>query len=89
MYHIIIDMGRRKVRFDQRKNYERKKYRLSGKVPLKPLVVKPPISAFTSAPMPSIEHFRSRLFKSNLIPSGWSIASAEEGSQALCSAVVV
>ncbi len=77
-------MGRRKLRFDLRKNHERKKYGLRVKIPLqvlKPphLMVQLPISAYTSATAPDPTILRSRLGKSNLLPSGWTVA--EEGSQ--------
>lgn len=71
-----IGMGRRKLQFDQRKNYERKKYRnaLCVQIPLevlKPsqLLVKLPISAYTLAAVPDPAVLRSRLVKSNLVPS--------------------
>lgn len=81
-------MGRRKLQFDHRKNYERKKYGygLHLKIPLEilrplQLVVQLPISAYTSATVPDPGVLRSRLVKSRLIPSGWTVA--DEGSQLL------
>lgn len=74
-------MGRRKLRFDLRKNYERKKYGLQVKIPLellKPsnLIVQLLISAY-SAPVPTM--LRSRLGATQLLPMGWTVA--EEGTQ--------
>ncbi len=83
-----LGMGRRKLRFARKKNHERNKYGygLRVKVPLevlKPsqLIVQLPISAYTSATVPDAAALRSRLGKSNLVPSGWTVA--EEGSQPL------
>lgn len=79
-------MGRRKLRFDVRKNYERRKYGLRVRIPMKllkpsQLMVKVPISAYLAATVPDTILLRSRLLKSNLIPSGWSVL--EDGSQSL------
>lgn len=71
-------MGRRKLRFDHRKNSERKKYNLHVKIPLaiitpSELVVHLPLSSFISSQARDADALLSRLRKSDRIPTSWFI----------------
>lgn len=75
---VHLGMGKRKLRFDQRKNYERKKYGLFVKIPLallnpSELVVHLPLSAFLSSEARDADALLSRLRKSNRLPTSWVI----------------
>jgi len=84
-YHQIVQcnymhpgMGKRKLRFDQRKNYERKKHSLHVKIPLalltpSELTVHLPLSAFLLSEARDADALLSRLRKSDRIPSSWVI----------------
>ena len=80
-------MGRRKLRFDQRKNYERKKYGLHIRIPLKKLkkptklVVSLPIAVYSSTPVPELSVLYSRL--KHTITPGWSLAHTARSSLVL------
>ena len=89
-------MGRRRLRFDARKNFERKKYsecnELVVSVPLdlvsvpaddanpSELIVSLPLSAYTSTPLPDASALHSRVSKSNTLPAGWTVACLPEAS---------
>ena len=84
---IVTGMGKRKLRFDARKNFERKKYRkIMVSVPLEvvsvntndaeesELIVSLPLSAYTSATLPDATVLHSRVSRSNALPAGWTLA---------------
>ena len=86
-------MGRRKLRFDLRRNYDRKKCGLKDRTPLellKPseLVVRLPTSAYNSSEVTDATRLHTRLSQSNKVPPGWIIAQqpipAIHSSLALC-----
>ena len=82
-------MGRRRLRFDQRKNYERKKYGLGRKTSveqMKPseLVVCLPLSAYTSSEVADSSTLHTRLKQSNKVPPGWMILEQSTPTLALC-----
>ena len=76
-------MGKRRLRFDQRKNYERKKRRMSVNTPpdlstQQELVVSLPLSAYMSTATTDVSTLFSRLRSMNSLPAGWSIADAQQ-----------
>jgi len=89
-------MGRRKLRFDARKNFERKKYSKSSEltvsIPLvllsvpsddanpSELIVSLPMSAYTSSPVPDASALHSRVSRSTTLPAGWTLACLPEAS---------
>ena len=66
-------MSRRKLKFDLRKNYARKKSK--GSVtrinPVTELHISLPLSIFTSSPAPDIPSLHRRLMKASIVPSNW------------------
>ena len=75
---LFTGMGKRKLRFAAKKNYERKKWPtpLLVSIPLesiKPpsLVVSLPVSAYTSSEVGNPSLLQSRPERSCLLPSGW------------------
>jgi len=89
-------MGRRKLRFDARKNFERKKYSKSSEltvsIPLdllsvpsddanpSELIVSLPMSAYTSSPVSDASALHSRVSRSTTLPAGWTLACLPEAS---------
>ena len=76
-------MGKRRLRFDQRKNYERKKRRMSVNTPpdlstQQELVVSLPLSAYMSTATTDVSTLFSRLRSMNSLPASWSIADAQQ-----------
>ena len=67
-------MGKRKLRFDQRKNYERKKAR-----PVT-LTISLPLSLYKSLPAVSPATLFSRLLSVGSLDSGWTITDPPEDS---------
>ena len=73
-------MGRRKLKFDLRKNYEPK---LKVSIPLDKLDVLPlnlslPLSVHANAPVTSRQHLGDRLRATTLLPRGWSVAGGAD-----------
>lgn len=75
------------MRFDVRKNSERKrrKLELSVSIPLEyirppPLVVSLPVSSYTSALVGDVAQLRSRLQTSSFLPSGWAFSDGQPGA---------
>ena len=71
-------MGKRKLRFYQTKNYERKKYGLKVKIPLTllppaDLVLHLPITAFLSSEAKNADVLFTRLSAVRALPTGWII----------------
>ena len=76
-------MGRRKVRFDSRKNYERKQRskRVNALIltvsirlellPARECLVSVPISAYTGAVVPNVATLHSRLAQLSVLPHEW------------------
>jgi len=77
-------MGKRKLRFDVRKNYERKKYQ-QRKEQMKDvtLLVSFPISSYKTAVAPCVDTLRKRLIQSAVLPVGWSSSHVENMSLAV------
>ena len=84
---LVTGMGKRKLRFDARKNFECKKYRkITVSVPLEvvsvntddaeesELIVSLPLAAYTSATLPDATVLHSRKSRSNALPAGWTLA---------------
>lgn len=72
------------MRFDQRKNYERKKYGLCVKMPsdiqkTTELVVRLPFSAYTSAEVSDVSVLYDRIKQSDKLPSGWILLEQPVG----------
>ena len=86
-------MGKRKLRFDSRKNFERKKYKkITVSVPLEvvsvnteesELIVSLPLSSYTSATLPDATVLHSRISRSNPLPAGWTLACLPESTSYL------
>ena len=86
-YNIYREMGKRKMRFDPRKNYERKKYKTTEltvsiptrllPVPAHPteLVVSLPLAVYTSSTVPDTCCLHDRVMKSTQLPPGWTVTS--------------
>ena len=75
----VVGMGKRKLRFDQRKNYERKKYGFRVMMQLAlltphELVVHLPLSAYFGADARDASVLLSRLQRSEKIPNSWVIS---------------
>ena len=69
-------MGRRKLRFDVRKNYERKRKQQHDSLTV--LKISLPISMYLSARVADVLCLQRRLAASNSLPPGW--AFTEDGS---------
>ena len=89
-------MGKRKLRFDSRKNFDRKRYRkITVSVPLEvvsvntedaeesELIVSLPLSSYTSATLPDGTVLHSRISRSNPLPAGWTLACLPESTSYL------
>ena len=76
----VATMGRRKLKYDLRKNYETK---LKVSIPLDKLKVLPlhlslPLSAYANAPVSNGQHLGERLRATTLLPRGWSVAGGAD-----------
>ena len=73
-------MGKRKLRFDQRKNYERKR-RINRCITIEPVLdsssmtVSLPLSIFTASSTSSLSILSSRLKATGKLFEGWNISS--------------
>ena len=87
-FHIFGTVtGKRKLRFDQRKNYERKKRRMTvspltcPNTPSRELVVSIPLSAYTSSSATNASTLFSRLRCTGCLQKGWSISDVPDIQQ--------
>ena len=81
---FVTGMGKRRLRFNAKKNFERKKYRkitvsvllevVSVNTDESELIVNLPLSAYTSATLPDVTVLHSRISRSNALPAGWNLA---------------
>lgn len=73
--NFITSMGKRKIRFDARKNYERKKHARARAITQPQhdteLVVTLPRSAYTTAAVAEVAALQSRLTISHTLPNDW------------------
>ena len=90
-------MGKRKLRFDARKNFKCKKYRkITVSVLLEvvsvntddaeesELIVSLPLAAYTSATLPDATVLHSRKSRSNALPAGWTLACLPASTSYFC-----
>ena len=94
---FVTGMGKRKLRFDARKNFECKKYRkITVSVSLEvvsvntddaeesELIVSLPLSSYTSATLPDATVLHSRISRSNALPAGWTLACLPASTSYFC-----
>ena len=75
--HTHAGMGKRKIKFDQRKNCERlhkNQLQQCKSMPQPSLVVKVALRAYISADVSSLNHLHDRLQKSQMLPRKWKMA---------------
>ena len=68
-----LNMGRRKLKYQERKNYERKKHNLHARILPSKLLVHLPLSAYTSSKVSDVTALHTRLEQSKMLPSLWNI----------------
>ena len=84
-------MGKRKLRFDARKNYERKKYSrnasvmvaVESEVKLEVLKISLPISVYHEAAVPDISILHDRLQRSSVLTAQWMCSFVSDTSVVL------
>ena len=75
-FFFVSVVGKRRLRFDLRTNYERRKYGLHVKIPLElvkssELMIHLLLSAYTSSEVADVSVLHTRLKMSKKIPPGW------------------
>ena len=86
IFTISTGMGKRKLRFDHRKNYERKKRKaeiVKAPVSMPPsLIISLPLILYNSLPATSPSTLFSRLSSTGSLQAGWLMTDPLEGGQA-------